>query len=132
MPLLTRAFIKTALIYLVLALALGIWLAEGAPNGLFPAYIHLLVFGWLTQLTFGVIYWMFPKYSAQLPRGHEWLGWVAYGALNAGLILRAVAEPMQASHASRAFGIALLASAILQWIAGAAFFVNTWGRVRER
>lgn len=109
MPLLTRTFIKTALIYLALALALGIALAFGATNGLFPVYIHLLVFGWLTQLIFGVVYWMFPKYSTQKPRGHESLGWVTYALLNLGLILRAIAEPFQTSP-----GILLVLSAIFQ------------------
>lgn len=88
MPLLARTFIKTALMYLALALALGIALAQGITNALFPVYIHLLVFGWLTQLIFGVVYWMFPKYSAQLPRGYEWLGWITYGTLNIGLFTR--------------------------------------------
>ena len=75
MPLLTRIFIKTAMIYLALALVLGILLASGVTNGLFPVYIHLLVFGWLTQLIFGVVFWMFPKYSVEKPRGSEALGW---------------------------------------------------------
>lgn len=127
MPLLTRIFIKTALIYLALALALGIALALGATNGLFPVYIHLLVFGWLTQLIFGVVYWMFPKYSTEKPRGHESLGWVTYALLNLGLILRAIAEPFQTSP-----GILLVLSAILQWLSGVAFIANTWRRVKEK
>jgi hypothetical protein len=60
MPLLTRTFIKTALVYLALALLFGVLLALGLSNGFFAVYIHLLVFGWLTQLIFGVVYWMFP------------------------------------------------------------------------
>lgn len=127
MPLLTRIFIKTALIYLALALALGIALALGAANGLFPVYIHLLVFGWLTQLIFGVVYWMFPKYSTEKPRGHESLGWVTYALLNLGLILRAIAEPFQTSP-----GTLLVLSAILQWLSGVAFIANTWRRVKEK
>jgi len=49
------------MVCLAFALVLGILLTSGVTNGLFPVYIHLLVFGWLTQLIFGVIYWMFPK-----------------------------------------------------------------------
>ena len=67
MPLLTRTFIKTAMIYFALALVLGILLAVGVTNSLFPVYIHLLVFGWLTQLIFGVVFWMFPKYLQRTP-----------------------------------------------------------------
>ena len=132
MPLLTRVFIKTALIYFFLSLLLGILLTLRVSNGFFPVYIHLLVFGWLTQLIFGVINWMFPKYSNQLPRGRESLGWVTYGTLNAGLILRVIAEPLQASQPNELSGILLVISAILQWLAGVVFIVNTWQRVKEK
>jgi len=132
MPLLTRTFIKTAMIDLALALVFGVLLALDVTNGLFPVYIHLLVFGWLTQLIFGVVYWMFPKYSNQLPRGRDALSWITYGTLNIGLILRALAEPLQASQASNLFGALLVLSAILQWLSGVAFVVNTWQRVKEK
>ena len=132
MPLLTRTFIKTALVYLTLALLLGILLTLHVSNSFFPVYIHLLVFGWLTQLIFGVVYWMFPKYSSQLPRGREALSWVTYGALNIGLILRAIAEPLQASQPNNLSGTLLVVSAILQWLAGVAFIANTWQRVKEK
>ena len=132
MPLLTRTFIKTALVYLALALLLGILLTLHVSNGFFPVYIHLLVFGWLTQLIFGVVYWMFPKYSSQLPRGREALSWVTYGALNIGLILRAIAEPLQASQPNNLSGALLVVSAILQWLAGVVFIANTWQRVKEK
>lgn len=110
MQLLTRTFIKTALVYFVLALLLDILLSLHVSNSLFPVYIHWLVFGWLTQLVFGVVYWMFPKYSNQLPRGLEGLSWITYGALNIGLILRAIAEPLQASQASNLFDVLLVLS----------------------
>ena len=132
MPLLTRTFIKTALVYLALALLFGVLLALGLSNGFFAVYIHLLVFGWLTQLIFGVVYWMFPKYSTEKPRGHETLGWITYGVLNIGLILRAIAEPLQASQPNNLFGALLVISAILQWLSGIAFIANTWQRVREK
>ena len=97
MPLLTRTFIKTAMVCFALALMLGILLALGVTNGLFPVYIHLLVFGWLTQLIFGVASWMFPKYSTENPRGNETIGWWTYALLNIGLLLRAIVEPIQST-----------------------------------
>ena len=132
MPLLTRTFIKTALVYLTLALLLGILLTLHVSNSFFPVYIHLLVFGWLTQLIFGVIYWMFPKYTNQFPHGHESLGWITYGSLNIGLLLRAIAEPLQASQPNNLSGALLVVSAILQWLAGVVFIANTWQRVKEK
>ena len=106
MPPLTRWFIKTSFIYFASALILGLilalqpFLSLGALSGLFPVYIHMLVFGWLTQLIFGVVFWMFPKYSSERPRRSEALGWWTYALLNLGLVLRALAEPLRSSQAN--------------------------------
>lgn len=132
MPLLTRIFIKTAMICLALALVLGILLASGETNSLFPVYIHLLVFGWLTQLIFGVVFWMFPKYSVEKPRGSEALGWWTYALLNIGLLLRAIAEPIQSARPNPLGGWMLLLAASLQFLSGVLFVVNSWGRVKEK
>ncbi len=138
MPTLTRWFVKTSLVYLALALVTGLLLAMQpvldlpAPDELFSVYVHLLVFGWLTQLVFGVVYWMFPKYSAAQPRGSELLGWWTYGLLNAGLILRAIAEPIQAVQPDPIASWMLVVSAAIQFLAGAAFVLNSWKRIRVR
>jgi hypothetical protein len=132
MPLITRTFIKTAMVCFMLALLLGILLAAGVTNGFFPVYIHLLVFGWLTQLIFGVALWMFPKYSTEKLRGHESLSWWSYALLNFGLLLRAIAEPLQSVQPNLLSGWTLVFSAILQFTAGLLFVLNTWQRVREK
>ncbi len=138
MPSLTRWFIRTSFVYFFLGLAAGILMAfqpllkfTGWLAALFPVYIHLLVFGWITQLIFGVVFWMFPKYSREKPRGSEALGWATYGLLNAGLLLRVIGEPLQAQGAAAAQWM-LVASAVLQWLSGIAFVVNSWGRVKEK
>ncbi len=135
MPLLTRWFLKAALVYLILALCTGIVLAlpeAGRAAGVFPVYLHLLTFGWLTQLIFGIAFWMFPKYSPSLPRGHEWLGWSTFVLLNIGLILRMVFEPLHARAASPLSSWMLVAAALLQWLSGVVFVANTWKRVRVK
>lgn len=138
MPTLTRWFVKTSFVYLALALITGLLLALqplfglSALGGLFPIYIHLLVFGWLTQLVFGVVYWMFPKYSPAAPRGSETLGWWTYGLLNVGLILRAIAEPVQAARPNPLTGWTLVLSALLQFLSGVTFVLNSWPRVRVK
>lgn len=136
-PAVTRWLLRTAMGYLVGALAVGVllqWPAllarRPALAVLFPTYLHLLVVGWLTQVIFGVAYWMFPRHSAAQPRGSEPLGWATYALLNAGLLLRVAGEPMHAlGHKT---GGLLVASALLQLGAGWLFVVNTWPRVKER
>jgi hypothetical protein len=138
MPTVTRWYIRTSFICLSLALLAGILLALQsllhleALSGLFPVYIHLMVFGWLTQLVFGVVFWMFPKYSNEQPRGSEPLAWWAYGLLNAGLLLRLIAEPANAVQPSAVLGWMLVSAALLQLAAGVAFVANTWARVKGR
>ncbi len=135
MPTLTRWFLKAAILYLLLALIVGIALALPVASqfaGFFPAYFHMLTFGWLTQLIFGIAFWMFPKFSVAKPRGSEQLGWMTFIFLNIGLLLRIIAEPLQASSPSTLTGWTLVASAILQWLAGVSFIVNTWNRIKER
>ena len=135
MPPLTRWFLKAALVYLVLSLCTGIFLALPGINpvaGLFPVYFHMLTFGWLTQLIFGVALWMFPKYSPAQPRGHEWLGWLTFTLLNTGLILRVIFEPLNGTAPTSLSRGMLVAAALLQWLAGVAFVANTWKRVRVK
>ncbi|MCL4270683.1 MAG: hypothetical protein KJZ72_14110 [Anaerolineales bacterium] len=135
MPILTRWFLKAALVYLVLALCAGILLAlpgETLISGLFPVYIHTLAFGWLTQLIFGVALWMFPKYSSAQPRGHEWLGWATFILLNIGLTLRVIFEPLHGISPSTFSSWMLVIAAVLQWLSGLAFVANTWTRVKEK
>jgi len=137
MPTLTRWFIKTALVYLVVALLVGALyvtrnLIELPPivDALRPVYFHLFMVGWVTQLIIGVAYWMFPKFSMEKPRGSEPLGWVVFALLNIGLALRAIGEPLLSSVPG--MGRVVAASAVLQWLAGMAFVANTWGRVKEK
>lgn len=139
MPALTRWFIKSGLVYFVGALLLGVALAMPAvfavPSAVIvlgPVYFHFLMVGWMAQLIFGVVYWMFPRYSKEKPRGSESLGWATYGLLNVGLVLRTFGEPLHVLQPAASWGWVLALSAVLQWLAGVAFVLNTWARVKEK
>lgn len=139
MPRLTRVFIKAGLVYLLAALVLGVLMAGpnvwNLPAGIYalrPVYFHLFMVGWVTQLIFGVALWMFPKYSREMPRGSEVVGWISFWTLNTGLLLRAVVEPLTALAPQAGLGWLLGVSAVLQLVGGWAFIANIWPRVKER
>ena len=141
MPRLTRLFVNTALAYFVEAMAVGLLLAlrpllpaewDGAFNGLWPVYWHLFMLGWVTQLIIGIAYWMFPRFSKEQPRGDNRLAWATYVLINAGLLLRAVAEPQLARAPVALWSALVAAAALLQWGGGMAFVANTWSRVKEK
>jgi hypothetical protein len=136
MPRLTRWFLKTAIFNLILALLVGlllslraIWSLPAVVGGMGPVYFHLFMVGWVTELIFGVVYWLFPRFSKERPRGYEWLGWGTYALLNIGLALRVIGEPMNAIQPGAVWGWLLAGSALLQWLAGLCFVVNTWPRI---
>ena len=134
-----RYFIRTALVYLLAAFVVGgVVLANQALSldarlaALMPVFYHLLMVGWITQLICGVALWMFPPLSREQPRGDERLGWFTYAALNAGLLLRAVFEPLHAWLPAPWLGWPLALSALLQVLAIWAFVAAIWPRVKAR
>ncbi len=94
-------------------------------GGAWPAYIHLLVVGWVTQLIAAVAYWMFPRREPRMPP-NDAPGYVVYGLLNAGLLLRTYAEPLPERHAL------LPAAALLQLAAIVLLAATLWPRIRGR
>ena len=136
MPRLARLYVKTAFIYLLLALAVDALALMRAPGplpwaALRPTYWHLFLVGWVTQMIFGAAYWMFPIVGyGPTKRGDERPVWAAWFLLNAGLVLRTVAEPWQARAAGPWPAGLLVAGAWLQWLAGLAFTWHIWPRIR--
>ena len=138
MPPLTRWFVRSALLWFLLALAAGILFANGVAPRIpgtavvlpYPTYLHLVTVGWLTNLIFGVALWLFPRQTGESPRGSDALGWVSYAGLNLGLLLRLFGEPAQLAGAGGR--ILLLLSAGLQLLGGWAFVLNIWPRVKAK
>lgn len=139
MPYLTRVAIRVAMVYLLVGLA-G-WMIYtldqiedigGNWSALRPVSTHLIAIGWLTQLIFAVMYWMFPIISRQQPQGTRWIAWLGFWGLNLGLIFRAVFEIGISQGMSSEAGWGLVGAAVLHWSGASAWIIATWERVRER
>ena len=134
-----RVFIRTALVYLLAAFLVGalVLVNQGLDldqrlGALQPVFYHLLMVGWATQLICGVALWMFPSFSRENPHGDQRLGWVTYATLNAGLLLRVLAEPLFAWTGAPLWGWGLALSALFQVVAVWAFIAAIWPRVKVR
>lgn len=139
MPRLARYHIKAGLLYLALALIVGVVLVaqpllawSSSLALLRPVFLHLLIVGWITQLIIGVAYWMFPKHTKAQPRGSAINGWLVFVLLNLGLMLRVISEPLAVLYPGTVIGLGLAASAVAQVLAGWLFVVTLWPRVKER
>lgn len=137
MPTEARWLIRTAFLYLIVALALGL-VRAGQAVGLMPGkgtvlwlpQLHFLTVGWITQLIFGVAFWLFPRSPRDSVLGSSRLIWGAYATLNTGLLLRGIAEPGWLPVTVEVWGLGL--SAGLQWTASLLFVGHFWPRVRTK
>lgn len=136
MPPLSRWCVRAALAYLVLGMGLGSWmllrraLDDPGPGHPWPAlHAHILLLGFLFLLIMGVAYWMFPRVRGQRT-GREG-GWAAFALVNAGLVLRLVAEPAVNDGHGGPWRVALGAAAVLPTLGAAAFAVTILPRVRS-
>jgi hypothetical protein len=151
MPDTSRVFVKASIVYLCLGAILGAlmlinrWIPLGQVAGLVRAsHVEMLVVGWLTQLILGVAWWLFPPLKlglrgdtplplrrGQAQRGSEPLFWATFLCLNAGVLLRAVFDPLYSLTRISSFGVLASVSGLFLFAAAVAFVANLWGRVRE-
>ena len=140
MPPLVRYFVKASFVYFVAAFVLGalMMLDRWLPFSrwlrvMYISQLHLLVVGWITQLAIGVAYWMFPRFRKEddpRPRGSDALTWVVLLCLNAGLLLRFIAEPFSLMGARPWLAGLVALSGLLQAAAAIGFGLLIWNRIR--
>ena len=151
MPITSRASVKASIIYLALGAVLGVillinrWIPLGpAVSALRASHLQFLVVGWLTQFIIGVAWWLFPPLAiglrddssqpvrrGQTQRGSEALFWAALACLNAGILLRALFDPLHSWTKISFFSVLAGVSGLFLLAAAVLFAVNLWGRVRE-
>jgi heme/copper-type cytochrome/quinol oxidase subunit 1 len=130
-PRLSVWFIRTALLYLGVGFTLGALMLfetgvpyDGAVFGLLPVHIEFLLIGWTMQLAMGVGFWILPRFIGAAPRGDERLVWLAYVALNAGVLSVGISQWLGAPALIPLLGRgAELVSALL-------FALHAWPRVK--
>jgi hypothetical protein len=135
MPRLSQLMIRTALVWLALGSTIGglLLFNKGMPLlawlwALRAAHIHILLVGWTVQLACGVAFWILPRLDTRGSRGALWPIWLCYGALNAGVLLAALAEPLSRGETA-AGGRAYVAAGGLYLLAAMAFARHAWPRI---
>jgi heme/copper-type cytochrome/quinol oxidase subunit 1 len=134
---LVRRYLKTAIIFLLIGLALGIWmmaereLRQRLSGGhLVSAHTHAILVGFVMMMILGVALWLFPRpakddirYSPRAAEAAYWLLTVGTGIRIAG----EVARPYSIALWLRA---AVFSAGLLQVAGLAVFFYTMWSRIR--
>ena len=131
MPRVSRWFIRTAWLHFVIAITWGaLMLTYKACPGLGgwiwrlrAWHLEAMLMGWVAQLILGVLFWWLPKLPGGVSRGPEIPVWLAYGLLNVGIALVVVGQTW-------GLGEGLRWGRACQLLAGLAFGVNAWPRIR--
>jgi hypothetical protein len=136
MPKLSQLMIRTALAWLALGYTVGGLVLLNKGLALLPwlwtlrtSHVHMLLVGWTIQLACGVAFWILPRLDASGSRGDERPAWVCYGALNAGVGLGTLYEPLAAGLGGAGPGWPYLVVGGLYLIAAASFVAHAWPRV---
>jgi hypothetical protein len=136
MPRVSIFIIRTALLQLGLGATLGgLLLAEKGLHvapwlwALRPGHIQIMLIGWTVQLACGVAIWILPRLDAAGGRGNLGLAWLCYGALNGGVSLAALHQPLSALGGRAGLAWMPPLAGLLYLVAVAAVVGHLWQRV---
>ena len=60
MPQISQLFFKTAVVFLIIGIAVGLQMAISGDHSVFPAHAHINLLGWVTSAIFGGYYALNP------------------------------------------------------------------------
>ncbi len=131
MPRLSRWCVRAALLHMTVGFLIGTLLLVDKGLGLggaawrtLPAHVEIMLLGWIVQLTMGVAFWILPRFADGPKRGNVAAAWLAFVALNAGVIIVAASTALGPSPGFT------LAGRGAEAIAAVAFAVHAWPRVK--
>ena len=136
---LVRRFLKTAIGFLILGIALGVcMLIRRELQGAWPspwwisAHTHAILVGFVILMIFGVALWMFPRPGKDERPFDPRFAEAAYWLITLGTAARVVGELARGHTAAAPVIWAVVGGGIAQALGMALFFWAMWGRIRGR
>lgn len=135
---LVRRFIKTAIAFLVLGLAIGTRtlirreVYQRSPNPFeVSAHTHAILVGFVMMMILGVALWLFPRAERGDQRYDPRLAGAAYWLLTIGTAARVAAELARGSSAAPSLRLTVVAGGLAQFAGIVLFFFTMWPRIRS-
>lgn len=80
-------FFRIAVIYALIGMAGGIYMAASHDHSLKPAHAHWLLLGWVSMFLYGAFYKLFPVAQGALAAWHWWIANIGLIVMVAGIVL---------------------------------------------
>lgn len=134
---LIRRFLKTAVSFLGVGLALGAWMLVrrelggiGASTYVVSAHTHAILVGFVMLMILGVALWLFPRPDKSDTRYQPRVAEAAYWLITTGTAARVIGELARVSYQGTWLRWTVVLSGLAQ-IAGIGLFFHTmWSRIR--
>jgi cbb3-type cytochrome oxidase subunit 1 len=134
---LVRRYIKTAIAFLAVGLAIGGWmivqrelLRQVATPYETSAHTHAIFVGFVMMMICGVALWLFPRPDKNDRRYRPALAEAAYWLLTVGTSLRIIGELARRATDAPWLRIAIVVGGLLQILGLVLFFYTMWSRIR--
>lgn len=134
---LVRRYLKTAILFLGLGLAIGGWMivrrelwAEYPSPYLVSAHTHAVFVGFVIMMILGVALWLFPRPDKSDERYSPRLAEIAYWLITGGTATRVTGELLRSGLSSLWLRVAVVIAGFAQIAGIALFFFTMWSRIR--
>ena len=134
---LVRRYLKTAILFLLTGLAIGVWMiARRELAGVFPnpyeasAHTHAILVGFVMMMILGVALWLFPRPAQDDARYSPRAAEAAYWLVAGGTGVRVLGELLRPSIGAPWLRWTIVASGVAQTVGIALFFFTMWTRIR--
>lgn len=135
---LVRRFLKTAIVFLILGLLLGLVLSAAlelrlfeAPYPVRVAHTHLILVGFVMMTIMGVAQWMFPRPTPDDTRNRPERMELVWWVMTVSVSLRAAAELAASWRDLQALRVVVFSASAGEVLGIALFFWNLWTRIRS-
>jgi cbb3-type cytochrome oxidase subunit 1 len=134
---LVRRYLKTAIVFLGVGLAIGGWMiirrelwSEYPTPYVVSAHTHALFVGFVMMMILGVALWLFPRPDREDARYSPRLAELAYWLLTGGTATRVAGELLRSHVGALWLRIVVVAAGFAQITGLAVFFYTMWTRIR--
>ena len=135
---LVRRYIKTAVGFLLIGLAIGIHILvrrelyqTSSSQYEISAHTHAILVGFVMMMILGVAVWLFPRERGEDQRYNPRVANVAYWIITLGTAARIVGELGRVNSGSLSLRLIVVAGGVAQFVGIAVFFFTMWPRIRS-